>query len=93
MESVKISPDWDKAAPPLEARAVKPIKSDRDMPFGRGVFPKPEGPMESQVPFRTPQANRYATNSGAKPHKLHVTLAGPEVVLLDEEPVVEDNAS
>ena len=49
--------------------------------------------MESQVPFRTPQANRYATNSGAKPHKLHVTLAGPEVVLLDEEPVVEDNAS
>ena len=93
LETVKINPDWDKAAPPPEARAVKPLKGDRAMPSGRGVLSKSEGAMESQVPFRTPQANRYATNPGAKPHKLHVTFAGPEIVVVDEEVITEDNES
>ena len=90
MESVKIRSDWDKAAPPPEARAARPLRTDRGGPVGRSVFPKPEGPGDNQIPFRTPQASRYATGQSVKPHKLHVTLAQGQNVSHIGESVSEE---
>ena len=67
LKAIEIKADWDKAAPPLEARATRPM---RPGPQGRGVLPRPAG--DNQVPFRTPQASRYAP-AGVGQHKLHVT--------------------
>ena len=71
LEAIKVKADWDKAAPPLEARATRPM---RPGPQGRGVLPRPAG--DNQIPFRTPQASRYAP-AGVGQHKLHVTSHAP----------------
>ena len=86
MEPIKLKPDWDKAAPPAEARATKPMRSY--VPGVRGVLPKPDTTPESQVPFRTPQANRYATTS--KTHKLHTISQSTEESSRDEEPIIPE---
>ena len=58
IEFIKINPDWDKSAQPAEARAVRSMRSDRSGSLGRSSFLKPEGPVESQVSFRSPQTSR-----------------------------------
>ena len=45
------------------------------------------------MPFRTPQANRYASNPGAKPHKLHDTFAGSNEDGLKGESVAYESES
>ena len=67
LKEIEIKADWDKAAPPVEARVTRPM---RPGPQGRGVLPRPAG--DNQALIRTPQASRYAP-AGAEHHKLHVT--------------------
>ena len=67
LEPIKVNPGWDKAAPPPEARATKPMRMTTQP---RGILKKPlDVEAESRVPFRTPQARRYEPSG--KPHKLH----------------------